>query len=273
MYNIDINFLKDRKLDALTTSTTFNQKTTQVSLQDRLPIFIGSGIAVFLLGIAGGSLLILNSQKASRTKEIQLVDAEIARLQGKSNEIKQIETKIDNLKQEINVLASVFEEIKPWSAMLAEIASVVPPNVQINSLNQSGKSELTISGVANSYKTVNDLFLTLRKSPLLDKEKTILQTTSLTNNPNQVIFDRSELEKAGESAQQESKNAQGQKENQEVELPEVVTYSVTTAITDESSQKYLNQLNRRGAIGLVSRLTALQRKGVLDITVQEGDNQ
>ena len=257
MYDIDINFLKDRKLDALTTSTAFKKKTL-ASRQEKLPIFIGSGVAVALIAITGGSLLFFNSQKASLTSEIQTIEAEIARLEGKNAQVQQIQAQIDSINREIDILASVFGEIKPWSAMLAEIASVVPPKVQINSLSQSGKSELTISGVADSYKTVNDLFLTLKKSPLLDSEKTILQATSLTSNPNQVIFDGSQ------PSQNEEQKAETPK--QQVELPKVVTYSMTTAITDESSQKYLNQLNRRGAIGLVSRLTALQKRGVLDIT-------
>jgi type IV pilus assembly protein PilN len=264
MYNIDINFLKDRKLDTLTSSTAFRKKS-QASFQEKLPIVIGSGVGVALIGIAGGALLLFNNQKATRTQEIAEIEAEIARLQGKNAEVQQIQTKINTIKQEISVLASVFEEIKPWSAMLAEIASVVPPNVQISSLAQSGKSDLTISGVADSYKTVNDLYLTLKKSPLLDKEKTVMGATSLTGHPNQILFDSSEIE--GEQASTNAKATEAKKE--EITLPQVATFSMTTAITDESSQKYLNQLNRQGAIGLVSRLTALQRKGVLDITTED----
>ena len=39
MYNIDINFLKDRKLDALASPTAFKKKAA-ASAEERIPIYI-----------------------------------------------------------------------------------------------------------------------------------------------------------------------------------------------------------------------------------------
>lgn len=50
-----------------------------------------------------------------------------------------------------------------------------------------------------------------------------------------------------------------------MELPQVILYTITSEISDLSSEQLLNLLNRRGAIGLVSRLSNLQRKGVLQL--------
>lgn len=255
MYNIDINFLKDRKLDALAGTTTYKKKSA-TSAEDKLPLLMGTGVAVALVAIAGGALFFLNNQKTSQTEAIAQLETEIQRLQGKNQEISQIQSEIDGITREIAILVSVFDQIKPWSAMLGEIASVTPNNIQIRSLNQSEDGSLIINGYADSYDQVNDLFLTLKNSPLLNSEATKLTTTSLVDNPSSVIFDRAQLYDS---------DIENPDTGVTVELPKVVLYTITTAITDESSQKYLNQLNRQGAIGLVSRLTTLQRKGVLNI--------
>ena len=255
MYNIDINFLKDRKLDALASPTAFKKKAA-VSTEQKLPIMIGSGVALGLIALVGGAWFILNGQKSSQQKAIAQLDQEIQRLNGKNQDVKAIETEINNVNREINVLSSVFEQLKPWSAMLSEIASVTPETIQIDSISQSGNKNLTIRGFADSYERVNDLVLTLKNSPLLNAEATQLAETSLVSSPNNIIFDLAQLDP----------NNDDQVNNQlEIEIPEVVSYTIETAITNESSQKYLTELNQEGAIGLVSRINTLQRKGVFKI--------
>ncbi len=260
MYDIDINFLKDRKLDALSSPTAYRKKS--VSNEEKLPLFIGGGIAVALIGIAGGALLLLNAQKSSQNKQIAQLDSEIQRLQGKTAEVQQIQAEIDNANREVAILVSVFEQLKPWSAMLSEIASVTPSDMQISAISQVDSKTLSINGYADSYDRVNDLLLTLKNSPLLDAEFTKLDTTSLVDNPNQIIFNLSQL-----NTNNDQQN--GQPTGVQVELPKVVSYTITTAITEESSIQYLNQLNRQGATGLVSRITTLRRKGALDLQVPD----
>lgn len=111
----------------------------------------------------GGALVLLNGQKSSTNKTIAELDAEIQRLQGQNQQVQQIQTEIDNVNRETGILASVFNNIKPWSAMLAEIAYVTPPSVQINSITQNDTKTLTINGYAQSYDDVNDFLLTLKK--------------------------------------------------------------------------------------------------------------
>ena len=141
---------------------------------------------------------------------------------------------------------------------VSEIASVTPDSTQISSISQSNKDKvITINGYADSYERVNDLFLTLKSSPLINAQKTTLDSTSLVDNPNEIIFNIAELD--------EDNNTNFNPTQVEIELPPVVSYTIKTAITNESSQKYLTELNKEGAIGLVSRITALQRKGVLKV--------
>lgn len=257
MYNIDINFLKDRKLDSASTTVTIKKKTTTKTIQ--LPILIGTGVAVGFIAATGGALFLLNNQKASTNQTIADLDAEIQRLQGQNNQVKQIETEIGAVKNEIAILVSVFQQIRPWSAMLSEIGSVTPPGVQIQAVSQSGNKSLIINGYANSYDRVNDFLLTLKNSRFLDAQKTTLATTSLAKNPGTVVFNRSQIIGNETAIPQDVENSV------EIELPEVVNYTINTEMNDTSSEELLNLLNARGAIGLVSRLTYLQRKGVLDL--------
>ena len=274
MYNIDINFLKDRKLDTLASPTAF-KKRAAASAEDRITIYIGSGVALALIALVGGAWLFTNSQKSSQERAISELEQEINRLNGQNQQVKQIQTKINNVNREIKILISVFDQLKPWSAMLSEIASVTPDSTQIRSISHSGLDKaITINGYADSYERVNDLFLTLKNSPLLNAQRTVLDTTNLVNNPNEIIFDLAQLD--------EDNDVDVDAIGVEIELPQVVSYSIKTAITDESSQKYLTELNQEGAIGLVSRITALQRKGVLKIeppttpeseSIVEGENE
>ena len=168
MHNIDINFLKERGLDGQTQiGKTAGFKKKETPLSERVPIFVGTGVAVAFLAAVGGALLLLNNQKSATEANIAQLDAEIQRLQGNSSELNQIQAEIDGINQQVGILVSVFDEIKPWSAMLEEVASLIPPNVQIQSLTQSGNRSLAISGFANSYDDVNDFILTLKNSPLI----------------------------------------------------------------------------------------------------------
>lgn len=266
MYNIDINFLKDRKLDS-TGGTTAFQKKPATPLSERVPIFIGTGVGVAFIAAVGGALVLLNGQKSSTNNTIAELDAEIQRLQGQNQQVQQIQTEIDNVNRETGILASVFNYIKPWSAMLAEIAYVTPPSVQINSITQNDTKTLTINGYAQSYDDVNDFLLTLKNSPFLNGENTRLTTSSLTDNPSTVIFDRSQLnpQTQGGAGGGTSPTPGVANTGIQLELPQVILYTVTTEISDLSSEQLLNLLNRRGAIGLVSRLSNLQRKGVLQL--------
>lgn len=255
MYNIEINFLKDRKLDSVSGTTAFKKKT-DTPIGDRLPTFIGAGIAVALIAAVGGSLLFLNNQKASTNKTIAELDAEIQRLQGQNAQVKQIETEIEGINREIGILVSVFNQIKPWSSMLAEIGTVIPPNVQIQAITQAENKTLTINGYAQSYDNVNDFLLTLKDSAFLNPEATHITTTSIGPNPGSVATNRAEI-----LGQQTT----GGNAAVEITLPPVILYTITTEINDKPSEELLNELSRKGAIGLVSRLTNLQRKGALQL--------
>lgn len=51
MYSIDINFLRDRKTETITT-TAFKKKP-DTTLKEQLPILIGGGAGLFCIALAG----------------------------------------------------------------------------------------------------------------------------------------------------------------------------------------------------------------------------
>lgn len=267
MYNIDVNFLKDRKLDGQTQSTkTASFKKKETPFSERVPLLVGTGVAVALIAIVGGALVFLNNRKAGLEAEIAQLDSEIQQLQGQNSQVNQIEQQIQGVNQQINSLVSVFDNIKPWSALLEEIASVTPANVQIQSLTQSGATGLTISGFANSYDDVNDFVLTLKSSPLLNAEATRLTSTSLGANPANVIRSRSEIPSAdGETPPTAVADTAPVDESINVTLNEGATFNITTELKSVPSTEVVNLLSERGAIGLVSRINALNRLGALDL--------
>ncbi|MCX8079340.1 MAG: PilN domain-containing protein [Geminocystis sp.] len=239
MYSIDINFLRDRKAETITT-TAFKKKS-DTTIKEQLPILIGGGVGLACIALTGGIILILEQQKTATKNAIDQLDAEIQKLTGQSQEVKQIETEIESVNREIGTLVSVFNNIKPWSAILDEISTLTPPGIQLNSISQTEGKKLTINGNALSYEQVNDFLLTLKNSPFLNPENTKLTTSSLGNSPNAA----SEASQATDQQQQ------------------VVLFTITTEIADRPASQLLAFLERRGAIGLVSRISALQRSGIL----------
>ncbi len=259
MYSIDINFLKDRKTETIT--TTALKKKSGATPGEQLPILIGAGVGLAFVAAVGGSIWLIEQQKTATQNTISQLEAQIQRLTGQSQEVKQIETEIENVNREIGILVSVFNNIKPWSAMLDEISTLTPPGVQINSISQTEGRKLTINGNALSYQQVSDFFVGLKYSPFFNPENTKLVTASLGDNPN---------------AQQGESGGGGGGNQGATQPQQIVLFTINTEIGDKPAAELLNRLERRGAIGLVSRISALQRKGLLQkvaFTGQTGDKK
>lgn len=254
MYNIDINFLRDRKLDS-TSRTTVVKRARVTPMSEKLPIFIGAGVGVALIAASGGALLFLNSQKASTEREIAELEAEINRLQGQNQDVQRIQGEINAVEEEIGALVSVLNNIKPWSALLVEIGQVVPPNIQIQSIAQSDEDTILINGIADSYEDINDFALTLKNSQFLDSETTRIISSSKIDHPSTV-----QLSEAGDS---QANNLPLSDNLPTVELPQVISYSIETNLSDIPASQLVSVLRNRGAIGLVSRIKTLEQKGAI----------
>lgn len=252
MYSIEINFLKDRGL-VESGQKGLNFKKPELDVQKNMPILIGGGVMALLPILAGASVFWLNLEQAKVQKEIQELDAKIQQINAKKSEIGQLEQKKNKINEDNSALAQVFTQIKPWSALLQDISDQIPIGVQVEKIQEAraenGTKQLTITGFGESYDRVNDFLLTLQRADFLTKEGTRLQTAQQVENPTSV-----ELPKQGD--QEDASKA-------ELVLPPVVSYTIVTQLNDKPANKLLAVLQRKGAVGLVSRIKTLENKGLI----------
>jgi type IV pilus assembly protein PilN len=105
--------------------------------------------------------------------------------------------------------------------------------------------------LAKSFNDVNDFILVLQKSSFLDPKATRLVASELQAQ-------------ASTLANIQLKNAPPQVGNQELpKLPRQVEFTIQTAFNDIPASDLLQELEKKTAVGLVTRIEALQRKGVI----------
>ncbi|MGK7875475.1 MAG: PilN domain-containing protein [Xenococcaceae cyanobacterium] len=282
MYSLDINFLKDRNLDRGPGERP-EKKKQKKPIGTMIPLIAGVVVMVLLPAAAGGSLLILNEQKAEIEKEIKEIKAKINRMNAQDENIEAMKKKIAQINDETKALVSVFNQIKPWSAILQDIGDYIPPEVQIDSIQQSQsqpdkkssnppKIQLTITGIASSYNDVNDFLLTLQRSKFLKAEKTKLESAELIDFPVKELDRKTLLEKLGSGqlkdiprGLEDTQNlgAKQGKLKDKYNFPKVVKYTIKTEPNDIPASELLQELDSKGAVGLVTRIRTLEQKGVI----------
>lgn len=277
MYNLEINFLNDRP-DLLEREVRRQVSPTQSI--DQTPILIGVGAALALNAIIGGAWFVFDRQNADLQKEL---DTLVATLGTKTSEVQaldQINSQTKQANQEADALATVFNQIKPWSALTLELgqlmqvagvriidvkqtepeitpvaaapaaAATPPPEGQAATPPPPPEPEtakLEISGVANSFTQINDFVLLLNQSPFFNGEKTKLISAKLEDNQTQLV----------------SKPASTDAGNIKPQLQSVVKYTIETNLSRASASELLPELQSKGALGLVNRIKTLQEKGVI----------
>ena len=130
MYSLDINFLKDRpeyKKDVPKAKTTKGPAVKQ----DPKPIFIGAGAALAINFLVFGALLYLNNVNSNLEEDLAEKNAELSKLNAEVKDIEAIKATAKTFKEEADALATVFNDIKPWSALLAELGSLMPSGLAV----------------------------------------------------------------------------------------------------------------------------------------------
>ncbi len=273
MYSLDVNFIKSRK-PAKTDTVTRTFNVPQLSAGDMTPIYVGLGVGLASLALVGAGLGILSAQNSRLTSEVAQLDQTLAALGIQEQEIQRIKTDLEQIKGQNRALATVFNQIRPWSAILQDIRDRIPANaVQIQTIKQIAPtrtaaatvaapaatpaptpgatpapttpsvaplpvSGIEISGIARSFNDVNDLILTLKQSSFLQSAETKIITATLVENPVQ-------------------SSAGG------VKLPQVVNYTIQSTFSDAGATALLRELERKGTLGLVTRIRTLQQRGLI----------
>ena len=249
MYNLDINFLRERNPESsVDLSNDFAQKK-EPTLADKIPIALGA--FVFLLTPAITFMYMRNVQASTATLEgeIQQIESEIADLGNQNQKVEQVNAEIQQVQQETAALVGVFEKIKPWAAIMQEVSDRTPPGVLVESLQQSGSGSSTginITGVARSYEDINDFVLFLQRSPFFNGKQIRLNGASSTNF----------------SVELENEDDLDLPDYASLEIPEVIKYTISAQLNNVPSSQLKEEIEEKGSLGLVTRLNTLERKGV-----------
>ncbi|GGA39668.1 PilN domain-containing protein [Okeania sp. KiyG1] len=133
MYGLDINFLNDRpeyKKDIP------KPDRDGPSLEDPKPILIGAAVAVAVNGLVAGGWFYLNRVNTKLQADLDKLNGELSKLNAQIKDIEAIKEKTKTFKAEAKALATVFDQIKPWSALLGEFGTLIPSGVKIASIEQ-----------------------------------------------------------------------------------------------------------------------------------------
>ncbi len=242
MFSLDINFLKDRGLDAAVAKETLIEQKS-ASIADKVPIIAGAIIAIVLPAMTFGYSKTFEARQTKLKKEIQQIEADISKAQGQGKSLEDMEAQVKKARSETQALVSVFDKIRPWSAILREVGDRTPPGIQIDSLAQNG-SGIKINGVARSYSDVNDFVLFLQRSPFFDANKIVLGT----------------VQSSSWTVNLENKDELPDKVN--LTIPKGVKYSIDAQLANKPNSQLIKELNNKGSLGLLTRLKTLENKGV-----------
>jgi type IV pilus assembly protein PilN len=257
MYSLDVNFLKDRNLELKPTSGTTVEGP---SLQQQLPIYIGAGVMVVLPLLAGLSLLFLGWQKEQTQTNIQTLEMELAKLNAQNKKIQEIEGKLKAIDDDIAGLVGVFNQMKPWSAILQDLTDQTPSTVQISGIQQTDRI-LTLTGFSRNYGDLNDFLLTLQNSRFFKADNTKL--VSATTTPLPITGAQTEGSQENASAAQPPPTQTGDKPaGPTVTVPAGVKYTIAAELSDTPDSELRDELLRKGATGLIARFNILEQKGI-----------
>ncbi len=272
MYNLDINFLRDRNpVESVDLSRGFVPKK-EPTLADKIPIALGAMIFLIAPLVTFSYLKSVNAKTASVKQEIQQLESEIADLGNQNKKIEEVNAQIQTAEAETIALVGVFAKIKPWAAIMQEVSDRTPPGVQVDSIQQTSSAPaapppapepkegeeaavppptpsptigINLAGVARSYDDVNDFVLFLQRSPFFDSKQVILNGASAVDFPVEVA------------------NKEDFPDIAALEFPKGVKYTISAQLNNVPSLELIKEIEKKGSLGLVTRLKTLERKGAI----------
>lgn len=254
MYSLKINFLKDRS----THQRNLKKKQVGISLPtgDTKPLYIGVAVSLFLPGLMGTIFWLLQAKNSQIHENSSQLAQENQRLKIEIGNIDKIKEETNKIKQETQALVSVFDQIRPWSAVLQDLRDRIPETVQIDSIKQTAPTAVIegqpppnpaggveISGFARSFSDVNDFMLSLQQSHFFKAAQTKIITAELVDASIQL-------------ATQPNPNIQNQSSQR-------VKYTIQSNLSNVPASELIQELEQKGTVGLVNRIRSMQQIGVI----------
>lgn len=290
MYSLDINFLNDRP-DYKPVKATKPPKTGGAT--DQMPLI---GALLFAFGVNAavmGAWWWATNQNNNLATEQATLDQELATLNTQANSIKAINAETDKVTAEYKALAGVFDQIKPWSAMLQDISARTPAGVQIARIEQSDPIPSPVAaatpppaatpaaspGASPSPASPTPAAPTpaAAPTPVVPQQAAKVQISGIASSFAQVndfmlLVQRSPFflntDTKLVAATLTNNPTQIQLRNQNAaELPQlrpVVVYKIETTLSPTGASELLPELRSKQADGLAIRIETLQEKGVLE---------
>jgi len=230
MYVLDINFLSDRIAAEV-------QAAERPPIADTQFLIYGGAVAVVSLALVGGAWFFLNNTNEGLRTELSDLTSKESQLTSKLAGLKTQEDTLKAIQAATAELVNLFVGNLPVSAIADDIRRRTPITVQIDSITQASapppaSSIILLSGKATNYNELNDFLLLLKASPLLEDKQTKLISSVLQQSTADKNFT-------------------------------LVIFQISTAVTAKSPAEMIPELQKRGADGLVARVTKLKENGVI----------
>jgi type IV pilus assembly protein PilN len=256
MYSLDVNFLKDRP--------SYQKKPERkggISLKlptgNLTPVYVGVALGVGLPALVGVAWWLLQGKIVELDVQIAQLDQESKRLDIEIGNLNKIKAETSAIKGETQALVTVFDQIRPWSAMLQDLRDRIPTAVQIETIKQippvavaagqppnNPAGGLEIVGLARSFNDVNDFLLSLQQSQFLKPTESRIITATLVDAP--------------------LPPSTGQSINGVIiKPPQVVKYTIQSSMNDVPASELIRELEKKGTVGLVTRIRSMQQTGVI----------
>ena len=255
MYSLDVNFLKDRSGYQINTTTI--KPGVKLPTGDFTPVFVGLAIGLCLPAFFGAGWWFLGARNNQLDQEIAQLDQENKKLEAEIGNINKIREQTKQVQAETQGLVTVFDQIRPWSAMLQDLRDRIPATVQIETVRQieptttaqgqtasSRAGGLEVTGIARSFNDVNDFLLTLQESNFLQSSTSRITTATLIDAP------------IPPGANQSGNGVP-------IKLPQVVRYTIQASVSDVPASELIRELEQKGTVGLVARIRSIQEIGVI----------
>jgi type IV pilus assembly protein PilN len=294
MYSLDINFLNDRP-DYKPVSKQPSKPGKIGAAVDQTPLIIGGVVALIFNAAVGGAYWWMTQENFKTGALKAQFEEQAAKLETQANEITAIQSETQQIESEYKALGTVFDQIKPWSAIWRDLADRIPPGVKIAQITQTDPipspgapapppppppPSPSPSGAPSpgGSPAASPAAAATPAAPAAPVQTSTLLITGVASSFEQVndfmlLIQRSPFFKEMDTklvgatlkdntTQLEFQN-KGSGSNEAPKLLPVVEYKIETAFSATLASELLPELRNKQADGLAIRIETLQEKGVL----------